>query len=109
MRRDVIEVAFSEPLAADATDLQNWSVEHWNYRWTEKYGSDDYSVSNPEKKGRDRVEVRAARLSADQRRVTLEIPGLKPVMQMKIKFVLRAADGAAVEGEIHNTINKVPR
>lgn len=108
VRQDGIEVAFSEPLASDATDLQNWSVEQWNYRWTEKYGSDDYSVLNPEKKGRDRVEVRAVRLSADQRRVTLEIAGLKSVMQMKIRFALRAADGAAVEGEIHNTINKVP-
>ena len=34
---------------------------------------------------------------------------MKPVMQMKIKFALKAADGAPVSWEIYNTINRVPR
>ena len=70
--------------------------------------SDDYSVASPEKKGHDTVELRAAKLSPDGKRVLLEIPGVKPVMQMKIKFSLKAVDGAVVDGEIYNTINRVP-
>ena len=105
-----IEIGFSDPLnRADAQDLQNYSLEQWNYRWTEKYGSDDFSVTDPEKKGRDNVTVRSARLSADNTRVLLEIPGLQPVMQMRIRFALKSADGAPVDGEIYNTINRVPK
>jgi len=110
VRRNGIEIGFSDALErASAEDLQNYSVEQWNYRWTEKYGSDDYSVANPENKGRDTVNLRAAKLSADGKRVLLEIPDLKPVMQMKIKFALKAAAGAPVEWEIYNTINRVPK
>ncbi len=109
VRRNGIEIGFSDALdRAAAEDLQNYAVEQWNYRWTEKYGSDDYSVANPEKKGRDSVDVRMAKLSTDKKRVLLEIADLKPVMQMKIKFALKSADGAPVEWEIYNTINQVP-
>jgi hypothetical protein len=110
VRPQGIEIGFSDPLnRAEAQDLQNYSLEQWNYRWTEKYGSDDFSVTDPEKKGRDDVTVRSARLSADNTRVLLEIPGLQPVMQMRIRFALKAADGAPVDGEIYNTINRVPK
>ena len=110
VRRNGIEIGFSDPLErASAEDRQNYSVEQWNYRWTEKYGSDDYSVADPEKKGRDTVNLRAAKLSPDNKHVLLEIPELKPVMQMKIKFALKAVDGAPVAWEIYNTINRVPR
>jgi hypothetical protein len=109
VQRDRMEISFTDPLQqAAAEDLQNYSVEQWNYRWTEKYGSDDFSVVDPERKGRDPVEVAAAKLSADHKTVSLMIPGLRPVMQMRIKFALAAEDGP-VEWEIFNTINRVPR
>ncbi len=109
VRRSGIEIGFSDALdQSSAEDLQNYAVEQWNYRWTEKYGSDDYSVANPDKKGRDTVEIRAAKLSPDKKRVLLEIGDLKPVMQMKIKFALKSADGSPAEWEIFNTINRVP-
>jgi hypothetical protein len=53
----------------------------------------------------DRLEVRSAALSADGKTVTLEIPEIRPVMQMKISFRLRAADGAPVAFDVHNTIH----
>ena len=90
-----------------AEDLQNYSVEQWNYRWTEKYGSDDYSVVQPEKKGHDTVDVRSVKLLPDQKHVLLTIDGLKPVMQMKIKFALKSG-GQPLDWEIYNTINRVP-
>jgi len=38
----------------------------------------------------------------------LRIPEIKPVMQMRVRFRLKAADGTPVEHEIYNTINRVP-
>ena len=49
-----------------------------------------------------------SRLSADHKTVTLQIPGLKPVMQMMIQMHPAAADGTAIDWEIDNTINKLP-
>lgn len=98
----------SEMNEASATDDQNYAVEQWNYEWTEKYGSPEFSAANPGKQGHDSVAIKSVKLSADRKTVFLEIPEIKPVMQMKIRFRLKAADGTPVEHEIYNTINRVP-
>jgi hypothetical protein len=48
------------------------------------------------------------KLSADKKRVTLEIEGLVPVMQMEIKMKINSENGAPVTDRILNTINVVP-
>ena len=65
-------------------------------------------MADPNRKGHDSVQIRSVKLGPDGRTVFLEIPDLQPVMQMKIKCNLKAADGAPVAAEIFNTINKVP-
>jgi hypothetical protein len=107
--KDALAITFTCPLdKAAAEDLANYAVQQWNYRWTANYGSKHYSVANPEKQGADDVEVAGATLSEDGRTVTLKIPGLQPVMQMKVQVNLKSADGAAVKQVIHNTVNRVP-
>ena len=93
---------------ASATDEQNYAIEQWNYEWTEKYGSPEFSVANPRKQGHDPVTIKSAALAANRKTIFLEIPDLKPVMQMRIQFHLKAADGMPVDHEIYNTINRVP-
>ena len=106
---DEIAITFPEPLAAEeANDAANFAIEQYNYQWWSTYGSPELSPAKPGAKGRDKVEVQAAKLSADGKTVRLLIPGLKPVMQMEIKLQLRAADGAPIRTMIGNTINKVP-
>jgi hypothetical protein len=102
-----IAITFTDALAKDATDLDNYAIEQWNYRWTGDYGSPDLKLSDG-KEGHDTVTPTAAKLSADGKTVTLIIPGLKPVNQMKIKLKLTAADGGLINHEIFNTINVVP-
>lgn len=106
-----VQIGFTAPLdAASATDPQNFSVEQWNYAWTGHYGSDDISVADPTKrKTRDLVLINAIELSPDKKTLTLEIPNLQPVMQMKVKYRINAADGSLLDQEIHNTIHRVPQ
>jgi hypothetical protein len=90
-----------------AGDVGNFDVEQWNYRWTADYGSADYSVENPAKKGRDTVEIESVKLQADGQTVFLSIPAIKPVMQMGISYQLKSADGKKVDGAVYNTINRL--
>jgi len=106
---DSITITFSNPLDKTAAqDTGNYSIQQWNYRWTQNYGSKHYSSTDPKKEGHDDVEITAATLSQDSKTVTLKIPSLKPVMQMKIQLDMKSADGQPIKHTIHNTINRVP-
>jgi hypothetical protein len=108
VKKDGIAITFSSALdKASAGDEQNYGVEQWNYKWWETYGSPDYSVSDPAKKGRDTLEIKSAK-QTDERTVFLEISGLQPVMQMGISYKIKGADGSVISQTIYNTINKVP-
>jgi hypothetical protein len=104
-----VRLTFPMPLdRTSAADEQNWAIEQWNYRWSEKYGSPELSVKNPGKVGHDDVEVKSVQVSEDGKTVTLDIPTLKPVMQMMIQYNLKAADGTKLSQELYATINRVP-
>jgi hypothetical protein len=104
-RRSGLEVRFAESLeTASAADPENWQVEAWNYAWTAAYGSPELSPRT-EQRGHDALKVRAVHVGTDDRSVTLEIEELAPVMQMAIKYRIKTADGAPLEGEIIHTIH----
>jgi hypothetical protein len=110
--KEGISITFTDPLdPTSAQDTANWSSEHWNYEWAEHYGSTQFSVADPKKKGdsvKDSVEVKSATLSPDGRTVTLTLDPHVPVMQMHVKYRIKFADGAAINSEIYNTIHKIP-
>ena len=116
VKREGLELTFTTPLdRATATETQNYSIQQWNYRWSESYGSDLYSATDPARvvgrKGEmrgDDAPIQSARLSKDGRTVFLGIAGLQPVMQMAIKAKLKTSDGAPLLLEFFNTINRVP-
>jgi hypothetical protein len=104
-----VQLTFTQPLAADAAaDLQNFSGKRWNYERAEHYGSPEFSVEDPKKRGRDPLNITGTRLSADARTLTVQIADLKPVMQQTLKFNLRAADGTAIAQEVMHTIHARP-
>jgi glucose/arabinose dehydrogenase len=104
-----VSLEFPNPLDREsATDPDAWGALWWNYLWSDKYGSPDYSVENPKKQTRDTVEIRSVTLSEDGRTVTLGIPGMRPVMQLLIKGRVKAADGAPVPVEFYGTVNRIP-
>ena len=104
-----IALTFTDPLDPEtAADAGNYAVQQWNYEVSAKYGSPDLSVADPKKKGRDSLDVTTAKLSPDGKTVTLELPKLKPVMQMGIKVRIRTADNAPLSLDFYLTINRVP-
>jgi hypothetical protein len=101
-------ITFNRPLnPQSATDAQNFSVERWNYAWTGAYGSPDISVANPRTRGRDLVFIDKLRLSPDRRTLTIDLPDMAPVMQMRIRYKITDEDGQTVGQEIYNTINRL--
>ena len=104
-----IALTFTQSLDKSyAEDAQNFSGERWNYQRTSNYGSPEFSVENPDKKGHDKLDITAAKLSADGKTVTLAIADLKPVNQQLLKFRLKTADGTEFKQDVLHTINVIP-
>ena len=103
-----VTVTFDQPLDQElAEDLESWSVERWNYRWTKGYGSKEFKVTEPDKVGHDTVNVKSAKLSADKKSVFVELESVIPVMQMSIGYDLESEDGDEIRGSIYNTVHKM--
>jgi hypothetical protein len=116
VKPDAFELAFNMPLdRATVTDGQNWNVQQWDYRWSEHYGSDLYSVAEPGrltgKKGElkgDHVTVSSVELTDGGRGVRLKVAGVRKAMQLMVRATLKTADGSELPVEYYGTINKVP-
>jgi hypothetical protein len=87
-----------------ANDEGGYSFEVWGYQVSEKYGSDEFKVSDPNVKGHDVIEVKKAILQPDKRSVLIEVDGLKPVTQYILKMRLKAADGANIKCDVGGSI-----
>lgn len=104
--RDGIWIRFSMALDKSAAeDVGSYALKRWNYRYSADYGSKDYFVSDPAKEGRETVDIESARLSPDGRSVFLKIPGLRPAMQMELKYNLAVQTGESVLSPIWFTVN----
>ena len=57
--------------------------------------------------GRDTLTISSAKLSSDGRSVFLQIPDLKPAMQMQLRYNVNAAAGKPLRGEVYHTINQL--
>ncbi len=93
-------ITFSAPLDRSvAQDAVNYQVKTWDLKRTANYGSKHYNEQS--------LDVTAARLDQGSTRLFLEIPRIKPTWGMEIKYSVRGADGAPVQGTIHNTIHRL--
>ena len=103
-RANGLEVEFSEPLAAGSGwDPSLWDVEQWRYEATADYGG--------AKLGRERVDVRTASVSADRRRVFIELPGLRTQRVVHLRMlsgVVSASGRAPWTTESWTTVHRLP-
>lgn len=126
VKKDGIELRFACTLDTQAArNADNWAIEQWRYVWSSAYGSPELSTEGGDEKPgevgkdghpefskeqasqrtHDPVTVKSVAIGTDDRTVFLEIPDLKPVMQMAIKYDLMTADGLELRGEVVNTIH----
>jgi len=107
-----VQITFARELDPElAQDLESYSAERWNYRYSEKYGSDEYSVKDSNLIGHDPVKIEAARLLADGKSVFLDIPKMSKAHVMQVRYDLEAKGGDELVGSIFATIHKldIPR
>ena len=78
--------------AKQATNPSNYTVASWHYVRTYKYGSPQLKADDTP--GVDRLVPTSVYLSKDGRSVFIGLPGIRPVMQMRVGWTLAAADGA---------------
>jgi len=119
-----IELRFTSTIdTQSAIDSENWNVEVWNYLWSGAYGSPEISTiadadkpadasggvaqftqAQMTKTQHDPLKVKSVTVGTDDRSVFLEIEGMKPVMQMSIRYSIKSADGSDLKGEVVNTV-----
>lgn len=88
-----IRIDFTTKLdSTQATELERYFAQAWNYEYAKRYGSPEFSAKNPKSLGHDPVPVRSVKLLADNS-IFVEMPSMEPVMQLHIRMHLKAADG----------------
>jgi hypothetical protein len=93
-----IQLRFTSSLhTQSAADSDNWNVEVWSAA----YGPQTQMA----KSQHDPLKVKSVSVGTDDRSVFLEIEGMKPAMQMSIRYAIKSADGSDLKGEVVNTIH----
>jgi len=108
-RKGGMDITFTSALeAASVNDPENIGAVGFNVVRTGGYGSPEFSLKDPKKQGRDPIDIKSSKLLADGKTVSLEIPDLKSLTNLVLKFRVKAADGAPVSLELDYTLHRVP-
>jgi hypothetical protein len=101
VRKTGIDLTFSDALDPEvANDADSYSAVWFQVESTPDYGSPEFSPLDRAKRGRPPVAVTSAKLGADGKTVSLEIPELRPVTNLIVKYSLRSAAGAKLSSEV---------
>jgi putative heme-binding domain-containing protein len=87
--RNGILLRFSSPLDEFVTDPEAHFAQCWNYRYSQAYGSPEFSTKHQGMRGHDVLEIRSAlHLDKRQHELFLEIPDIQPVNQLHLRLQL---------------------
>ncbi|MEO1616216.1 MAG: DUF6797 domain-containing protein [Planctomycetota bacterium] len=114
---DGVELKFSFDVdPATARDPESYEIEMWDYLWSRVYGSEQFSLLQPGRIGRDTLMVTEVVLVAPDT-VRLVIPDLQVCDQLSIEMNFRArssetavtsADGARFVEHLYATVHAKP-
>ncbi len=103
-----LRVSFTEPLSGGvAENPASYRIEAWSYRYGAHYGSEEYSIAHPDAVGHDAWEVRSARVLGGGRGVFLEVPAMRPAMQMHLAASLDAQGGGDASFDYYGTVHRL--
>ena len=103
-----LQITFNFDLDPDSVHASDaWNISMWNYLWSKKYGSDQFSVLNPDQKGRDHLEVKSVQL-LNPRTVVLRIPELSVCDQLHLSMLVADDLGELFPEEAYLTIHAIP-
>ena len=96
-----IRIDFTTRLdSSDTGDLKRYFAQVWNYEYAKRYGSPEFSISQPESLGHDRLNIRSVSLLEDGKSIFVELPKLEPVMQLHLRMHLKDADGTEFKTDL---------
>jgi cytochrome c551/c552 len=102
-----ILVRFDSPLDPDrAVVPENYSLASWHYKRTYQYGSPQFKADGST--GIDLLVPSSAYLSEDRRSVFIGVPGMRPVMQMRLGWTLATASGMPFQDTAYFTPYELP-
>ncbi len=84
VRENGILLTFANEESVPKADHKKWYAQHWNYRYGPSYGSKEYSVSDPNRVGHDRLEILSVQRVVDAPKIFIEIPQIEPVHQLHL-------------------------
>ena len=106
---DGLELSFSFAIdSKTACDPQSWRGEMWDYLWSTRYGSDQYSVLKPGEKGRDVLSIKSVGLT-NEKTVRLNIPNLHVCDQVSLEMNFKDSKGETFVEHAYLTIHAIPK
>jgi len=81
--------------------------QQWNYEYSSKYGSPEFSISHPAMLGHDPIGVSSLRVIGDGKSLFIEMPDLAAAMQLHIRCHLIGADGQAFRTSLFTTVHRL--
>ncbi len=99
---------FDVPLdRTKAVNPDNYSLASWHYKRTYQYGSPQFKADGTT--GIDRLAPSSAYVSSDGRSVFIGVPGMVPVMQMRVGWSLATAGGRKFQDTAYFTPYDLPK
>jgi glucose/arabinose dehydrogenase/cytochrome c551/c552 len=99
---------FDVPLQRSvAVNPDNYSLATWHYKRTYQYGSPQFKADGTT--GIDLLMPASAYLSSDGRAVFVGVPGMNPVMQMRVGWSLATANGVKFQDTAYFTPYELPK
>ena len=92
-----LQLVFSEPIDPKSVTEDRIAIKTWSLKRSKRYGSDHHNEKQQS--------IRSMRVSADGKRIDIELPKLKPTWCMEIQYEFQTLAGEKAEGVIHNTIH----
>ena len=97
--KGALSVIFSDAIDPASVKPDAFALKVWSLQRNANYGSKHYD-EHP-------LDISGARLSADARTVTLDIPALAPTQCYELKVSLQAPDGSTFARSLHGTIHQL--